>query len=653
VRYFNADPGVTGRPLKVNGRALEIVGVAQPEFTGVRVEIEEDSAPLVGIPVSMGSLAARDAGGRPAPLASVPTFTLQIIGRLGPASTRADAQTEAAVLAPRLDPPGEHATPTRITVTPLGGDRGTAAELVAFMAVPAIVLLLACVNAANLLTSRASVRARDAALRLTLGATRWRLVRQLLIESVLLAFVAAAGGVVLTVAIVAVFEHYLPVLVHIDWRVLAFAAVIAVVTAVGFGLGPAMAAANRAGDLVSRLARRPRSRLRSTLIGLQAALSLALIATGWQFANAVRASAGADGLREPERLVFVSINVGKLGWPDADVSAYYERVAARVAQLPGITHVAQSCACNPWGTWAPHHAGGGLRVWREETAPDKAGSHLAMYAGGDLFGALELEMASGRPFRDEDRSGPVRAVVVNQPFADRYLGPAPIGRTLRIGGPRDTFATSRLVEVVGIVRPPTVRRTDSLPMIYYPAPLAGIPARTLALRFESRADSRLALVHSAVRELNADAPRPDIITAEQARWQRNSSRQFLAVSVSMLGVLALVLAAAGLYGVVSFVVTLRRQEIAVRMALGAEPSRVVGMIVRQALTPAAVGIVAGAGAAVAMGLIVRSRLYGSSLADPIAFGGAVTLLLAVLLAASVAPARRAARVDPMQALRAD
>jgi hypothetical protein len=275
-----------------------------------------------------------------------------------------------------------------------------------------------------------------------------------------------------------------------------------------------------------------------------------------------------------------------------------------------------------------------------------------MFADGDLFGALELPVIAGRTFRTDEQRSPVRSVIVNQPFADRYLKSGAVGQPVRIGATKD-FSGSQAAVVVGVVQGPATRRTDSLPLVYYPAPLADMPSRTLYVRFERPATEMIGLLRSAIREVHPDAPRPDVATAEQRRWERHKSNQFLAASVSLLGLLALLLSAGGLYGVVAFVVTLRSQEIAVRMALGARPQEVVGMIVRQAMTPAAVGGALGVFGAVTTGLIIRARLYGASPLDPAAFAGAASLLFAVLFAATILPASRAARINPIDTLRTE
>lgn len=602
LRHYGADPDVVGRSVKVNGQPLEVIGVAGVGFTGTRVELERDSAAYVWVPFAMGELVARDAGGTPVHPARLTNFHVQLFGRLKAGATPGAAQAEAAVVAARLDPPG---TPERarrrVMVAGLGERPGSLVEVLGFMAVPAMVLALACLNAANLLTSRASRRVRDMALRLSLGATAWRIIRQQLVESLLLAVAAAA----------------------------------------------------RAGELVQRVSRRRRSFGRSLLIGAQAALSLALLATGWQFANAVRVAAQQDGLTAADRLIVGSVNVDRLPWSSADVDAYYERVRERAAQLPGVRDVSFTCGCDVWGVWAPMgEGGGGVRLWLPQHAPDKPDASIAMYAGGDIFEALELPLLAGRKFTEGEHAEPVASVMVNQPFADRLVGQA-LGRQLRIGGAGDDFSTSRLAVVVGVVGAPPVKRTDSVPMLFYPAPLQNLPKRNIFVRVDRPADDVVALVRSAIREVHPDVPRPLIYTAEQARGTRNEFRQILAGAVSLLGVLALVLAAAGLYGVVAFIVVLRHHEIAVRMALGAEPGTLVRMLVRQAIRPAAVGALVGAAGAAAMGMVVRSQLYGASPVDPAAFAGATALLLAVLVAASAIPARRAAAIDPMAVLKAE
>ena len=662
LRHYAGDDGVIGSTIKVNGRQLAIVGIAPIEFTGVRREIDESSGPDVWVPMSMSDLVLQDAQGAPVPIEKAPTATFNLVGRLAEGVTRAEAQAEAAVIAAsiewkepvRLEPVANAGTPqlpTQAVLKTLNQAEGAAVELIAFMAVPLIVLALACVNGANLLAGRASRQLRDAAVRLSVGATSWRVVRQVLVESLLLALAGASLGLALTYWTIAAFESYFPIVLHIDWRVATFALVIAAFTALAFGLAPAVSTARRAADLVRGMSRRPGTRTRAALIAAQAALSLALIVTGWQFVTTVRGLAQNDGLQAANRLAVASIDVGKLSWQQSEVDVYYERVLDRVRQLPGLTHVALSCECNPWGGWNSD-GGGRLRVWLPNHKPDAPGSTLAMYSGGDLLGALEMKVTAGRTFRPGEHRGPVRSIIVNQAFADRFLASRALGHALRVGATRD-FSASHAAVVVGVVQPPSVARNDRQPMIYYPVPLGSITNRTLYVRFDRPAADSVPLLHAAIREIHADVPRPLISTAEEGRWQRNESNQFLAAAVSGLGVLALFLAGGGLYGVVAFIVSFRRQEIAIRMALGAQAGAVTLMVVRQVLSPAVLGAAVGALAAAATGMIVRSRLYGASPLDPGAFVGATSLLMLVLVVAAVIPASRAARVNPVDALRTE
>jgi putative ABC transport system permease protein len=653
LRYFAGAPSAIGSTLKVNGQLLQVVGVAPAEFTGVRREIDEDEGPRVWIPLPLAAAMLQRSDNQP-PWQSA--HVVQITGRLRTGVSRSEAEAETSVFATGGLPRGARPNvPIHAQLVGLGQKEASTLEwaglIASFMAVPAIVLALACVNVANLFASRVSRRLRDAAVRLSIGATPWRLVRLLLVECSMLALGGCALGLAFTYWAAAILSRYVPVVIHIDWRVALFAATLSAATAVAFGLAPAISTARRASDLVQGMARRPETRARAVLIATQAALSLALMVTGWQFVNTVRALAQNDGLRSADRLAIASLDVSQLNWPSSEVDVYYERILDRIGQLPGVTSASYSCQCNPWGAWEAR-SGGSLWIWLNHHQPDKPGSTLAMYAGGDLFGALESSVVQGRAFRPDEHRGAVRSLIVNQPFADKYLRSQAVGQSVRIGAVRD-FGASQPAVIVGVVLPPTARRTDALPMVYYPAPVTAMPARTMYVRFSKPAADSIDLLHAAIREVNADAPRPGILTAEQQRWERHSANQFLAAAVSLLGVLALGLAAAGLYGVVAFAVTLRSHEIAVRMALGARPNAVVAMIIREALRPAALGAALGLSGALVTGLIVRARLYGASPVDPAAFVGAASLLFAVLFAATIVPARRAAHVNPIDTLRTE
>jgi ABC-type antimicrobial peptide transport system permease subunit len=276
---------------------------------------------------------------------------------------------------------------------------------------------------------------------------------------------------------------------------------------------------------------------------------------------------------------------------------------------------------------------------------------LGMYAGGQLFDALGLPLLRGRTFSPEELQGPPRVAVVNQPFAEALGGGDALGRTIRIA--TSTSATAVDVMIVGVVAPTAARTVVSLPMIFYPAPLAPETALTLLVRFEGSPAAVTGAIRTAVASLDSRVPLERIFTGEELRRRRHTWEFTLVKAVSILGVLSLVLAAAGLYGVVSFMVTMRQKEIGIRMALGAEGGSVLKLIVRQSIVPVLVGCALGGVGAVIVGMLLRSRLYGVSPMDPLAFGGAALVLLITMVGASLAPARRASRVDPIQVLRTE
>jgi ABC-type antimicrobial peptide transport system permease subunit len=282
---------------------------------------------------------------------------------------------------------------------------------------------------------------------------------------------------------------------------------------------------------------------------------------------------------------------------------------------------------------------------------------LGMYAGGELFETLGLPLLRGRTFSPQELRGTPRAIVINQAFAEALGGDDALGRTLQIAGrkgPQGTPATPVDVRVVGVVAPTASQRTVlSLPIVFYPAPLVQETALTLLVRFEGGAAAAAGAIRTTVAALDSRVPIERIFTGEELRRRRHTWEFTLVKAISVLGVLSLILAAFGLYGVVSYMVTMRQREIGIRMALGAEGASVLRLVVRQSIVPVLAGCVLGGAGAVIVAMLLRSRLYGVSPMDPLAFGGAALLLLVTMIAASVAPARRAARVDPIQVLRTE
>jgi putative ABC transport system permease protein len=267
---------------------------------------------------------------------------------------------------------------------------------------------------------------------------------------------------------------------------------------------------------------------------------------------------------------------------------------------------------------------------------------------------LGLELKQGRTFTENDRRAPGPAAIVNEPFATVVLGGAAVGRTIRVASRYGEYATAAEVTIVGVVAGARERdRNDSRPTVFLSKPLQYQPALALYVRATRELDAVVPALRSTVRQIDPQVPIDSLTTLQQLRDNRRVEQRWLARGVVGLGILALMLAAAGLYGVISYIVSLRVREIGVRIALGAEPGTVLRMVVRQALTPTLIGAALGAGGAAALGAVLRSRLYGVSPVDPVAFAGATALLLVTMVLASLAPARRAARVDPLVVLRHD
>jgi putative ABC transport system permease protein len=520
------------------------------------------------------------------------------------------------------------------------------------MAVPLIVLAIACVNAANLMLARASRRALEWRLRLALGSSRWRIVRQILAESLLISFLASAAGLILTYWSLGLQEGILSMAFEIDWRVLAFTLAIAAMTSLAFGIGPAIAttraAAMRAPSAAPEGTRAGQRRVRMGLVGLQAALSLGLLMAGTQFLTALTERANDDGLADPERLLVASFDVSKLRYTESQTREFYARLMAEARTLPGVTAAAVANGDfwrpSPW-TWP-------LQTWLPVDPPATAKGTLGLYTAGDVFVILENTMREGRAFVPGDHTGRPQSVIVNEVFAQRFLNGRALGQTVRIAGARAKYEQGYDVAIVGVVSSPTGRRGDRRhPVVYYPVPLDGGTSLKLLLRLDGRPAAAAQGLRDLVRRLDDRLPIATLTTGTQMREEWGGEKRWLAIATAVLGVAALVLASAGLFSVVAYVVALRRREIGIRMTLGANGSAVVGMILRQALIPTAVGCLAGAGAAAVAAQIVRSQLFDASPLDPVAFAATAGVMLAVMALASIIPASRAARVDPMTVLR--
>jgi predicted permease len=654
-RHYHEDPSVLGEFIDIGTTSVHIVGVAPEDFLG-KGDGRDIWASFV---IADAALPAARQAPFGIPRAQDRHY-IHYIGRLAPAGRLEAARAEAEVFGATI--PSERAGANERTganvfrygMRELKGERALEAVAV-IMPLPLLVLVIACLNAASLLLARATYRMRETTVRLALGASRWRVVRYVLVESGCLALAAATLSAPLTFWIVRTVEPTLPMSIPIDWHVHAFTAGIAAAAALLFGLLPALRSTSSHTAIGSA---RPGDgfpvapRLRKALVLVQIAASLGLLATGSQAVSAVSAIIATTGARDPERLLLASFDLDQLKMTPEAGQSFYRQLLERVAAIPEVESAGLAPATGLW-TFGRGMGSSAVFVWLPEDDPKKGNVYLGGYAGGDLFAAVGLDVVQGRGFTAEDATVRPQIAMVNQPLAERMFGrSSAIGRTVRVSATR-RHEESVEVRIVGVVEP-TIEQSYSrkpVPAIYLPAPLQYEPALTLYARARTSIAAIVPDLRQVVANIDARVPFTDIANLQTRTEERNLEERLMANGATILGVVALVLATAGLYGLFSFIVSLRQREIGVRMALGAEPSAVLRLVLHQAMRLAVTGVVIGALIAVVAGAIVNANFFGTPSIDPVMFLASTGVLVAAMLVAGLIPARRAARVDPMVVLR--
>ena len=647
---------VLGQFIDVGTTAVRVVGVAPEDFLGADVLGGRDIwMPLAVAGAVMGH-ERPDGASRPKRDGA---YLIEYVGRLAPGASLPQVRSEANVFANRIIPAAQSGARPSAQVRRFGfKDPSEALEAFAIvMPLPLLVLGIACLNATSLLLARATYRSRDTTVRLALGASRWRIVRHVLTESALLAVAAAAASVPLTVWSVGLVQPHLPMLVSIDWHVLGFTVLAAAGSALLFGLLPALRAASRrapaslgssrTGDTGSRA-----PRLRKALVIVQVAVSLALLATGGQSLSSVGAVISETGADDPERLLIASFDLDKLKLSDEEGRTFYRQVLDRVSGMPQVDAAGLARPRAMW-TFGLGSGSSSIVIWLPDDAPDKERWHyVGGHVAGDLFRAVGLELLQGRAFTPEDERNTPQVAIVNRPMAEQLFDGAALGRSVRVAA-SGRYEESIEVRIVGIVEPTIERSYSPKPVaaVYLPAPFQYEPALALYVRSRTSMEALVPALRAAVRDVDPRVPFVDVGTL-QARFEaRNLEEHILASGATILGGVALLLATAGLYGLFSFIVSLRQREIGVRMALGAEPAAVQRLVFNQAMRLSLWGARIGGLIAIAAGAIVSANIYGAPSIDPLMFVGSAAILVVALLAAGFIPARRASRVDPMVVLR--
>ena len=673
-REFGGDRAVLGRALRILNRDYVVVGVAPPGFSGVDLRRVD-----VWLPISVASneiagpyLRLADSTGR-LPWHQVRVLGwVEIVGRLAPGVRDEQAEAELSLAYRRwraAGPKPESAAEVarlrpRVTVGPVQRERGPErtndSRVATWLAgVSVLVLLIACANVANLLLARAMRRRREIALRVALGAGRARLVRQLVLESVVLALLGGAAGFLVArwgeglVRAVLLPDVAWPGALA-DPRVLAFTAGAALLTGLLAGLVPAAHASRP--DLTGALkagAREgsfQRSRTRTLLLVGQAALSLVLLAGAGLFVRSLRNVTHDDLGYDVERVLLVDLNPLPAGYTSEELPALYERAYERVRALPGVSGASLAITAPLYTRITVD-----VRVPGRDSSPTlPSGGPLLNGVTADYFRTVGTRIVRGRGFTEADRFGAPRVAVVNETMA-RVVWPGrnPLGQCMRVGD-SDTIPCTT---IVGVAQDTRWREIRPEPAMQYYVPLAQRqwdgPFRVLFVR--STGDPS-AVVRAVRREVLAVAtrlhfvevqPLRDLVAPSVRPWRLGASL------FTAFGALALVLAAVGLYGVLAYTVVQRTPEMGLRVALGASRANVLRLVVGEGLRVAAAGTVVGLVVALVAGRWVSSLLYGVSAHDPAVLALVSAALLLVAVAASVVPAWRATRVDPNVALRAE
>ncbi len=665
---FGRDPGVLNQTLIVNGHPLTIVGVAPRGFDGITLGQRPDAF----VPITMRAAMQSGYDG----FTRRTTYSTYLLARLKPGVTL--AQARAAINVPYhgiitsvevpLQPPmapGELQRFKDKVLTLTAGARGQSqvsgqahTPLLLLLGVTVFVLLIACANIANLLLARGASRSGEMAVRLSIGAGRWQLVRQLLGESCLLALFGGAAGLIVArftlVAMNALIPQQIGIVfdVHLDRTVLLFALALSFATGVLFGLFPALHSTRP--DLIAGLrgntgqpgGSRGAARFRTGLATAQVALSMALLVCAGLFVKSLNNISRVDlGLRLDHMITF-GVSPELNGYDGVKSQQLFRRLRDGLAALPGVTGVSaamvQVLGGSNWGNDV-HIAG----IHRD---PGDEFNARFNEIGAGFFRTMGTPLVRGREFTDADGAGAAKVVIVNQEFVRRFgLGDDVIGRHMGRGdnGPDD-------MEIVGEIRDAAYSSVkDSVPPLFY-TPYAQ-DSTTGHLTFYVRTTQDPLQVATSIRRtvaaLDPNLPVEDLRTMEEQARDNVFLDRFVSLLSTAFAVLATILAAIGLYGVLAYTVAQRTREIGLRMALGAAPGVVRSMILRQVGWMTLVGGVIGMAAAVAAGRLIQSLLYRMQGYDPLVLASAAAGLSAVALLAGYVPARRAAAVDPQQALR--
>ena len=644
-RHLGARPDVLGRALFVNGHPFTVVGIAPAKFVGASPgEFEDDPStmPSIWLPVAVHPRVAGSDVARPP--------FVQLTARLSTGTSDDELASRANALAAALPAAdGQARRDPFARVKPIhrsayNDDSDMALAVSGILAVPLGILAIGCANVANLLLARGTARSRETAVRLALGASRARIVRELLAESLLLAGAAAAVAVGLCALTIDLIEGWIPIPVTVDWRVASFAGSAAILTALLFGLLPALGQARSGISLRLHDARPLKTRTRRALVGFQLAVSTALLVIAALFVRTVTGLAATEHA-EDAHVLRASFAVHLVKHDGARMELFEQALLERVRAVGGIRDAGIG----------PYRQREGIIV----RIPGEGGRTYA--AGGQIsdgwLSAAGRTLQAGRDFAAHERRGAPMAAIINESLA-RRVAPAgdALGKTILVSRSEIARAPQFEVQIVGIVRSGDaegIRRREQPPTVYLPVAISDADERTLIIRTEAPAVGMASTIRAIGADVAPNVPITTLQTAEETRREAGLEYRILARAMSAAGVLALLLAAFGLFSLLTYLVAQRRRELGIRLALGATREDIVRLVVGESAVVAIAGAVLGGIAAAGIALTMRSMFVGVGPADPVSYAAAAGVLVFAALAASAHPAVRASRTDPASVLRTE
>ncbi len=653
IRRFGADPHVVGRTIRINAHPFTVVGVAPRDFVGTVAGVLGDFwVPMMMQPEILGGENLEE---------RTPTF-VHMMGRLKPGVSVAAAQAQMSTLARHLA--AEYPLTdrnVRVAVLPVWkahyGVQDFLRSVLTFLMIVAVaVLLIACVNVANLLLARATSRAKEIAIRAALGATRGRLIRQLLIESLLLAVAGGVGGIFLALWGAGLLAFFFPpahfpvgLTLGVDGPVLAFTLLVCLVTGLIFGLAPALRISRT--DLNEPLKETGRTtgssagsrRLRDILCAFEMVLAtVLLIGAGLLVRSLHNAEAASPGF-QPENVALAAFDLQAASYSDEKASIYFDQLLARVRGLPGVESASLEQYVPLW-----FYGRGASHVDIEGYTP-KPNEYMGIefnVVGPEYFHTLEIPLVQGRDFSEQDRPGAPKSVIINQTMANRFWPQqSAVGHHIHLWGDWRT--------VVGVARDIKYHRMNEPPesFVYLPSLQAGSTDANLLVRSRGSSSALLGAIRWEAKSLDPRVQPLETDNLSDLLRVSLFANRMAASLATILGALGMLLAALGIYGVLSYTISQRVREIGIRMALGAQSADILQLVIGQGLRLAVAGAAAGAVISLILTRWMTTLLFGVSPTDPTTFAIVILLVTGVSVLAAYIPARRAMRMDPMVALR--